>query len=84
MILRNISHDLFRLTCFVDNRDEVLRKSEWNIIYRVAENVIHHMCECIDQLVAASNQSLLLVLLLLGLGLLLASAAGTDELVEGD
>jgi hypothetical protein len=61
LCLGDFLHDFLGSTRFIDNCDKVLGESQWNILDRVFEDIIHNMCECINQLVTAFYKSFLLI-----------------------
>jgi hypothetical protein len=61
LCLRDLLHDFLGSARFINNRDKVLGESQWNILNRVLEDIVHNMSECIDQLVAAFDKCFLLV-----------------------
>jgi len=64
----------------MNNSDEILGKSERNILDWMSENVVHHVCEGINEIIAAVNQCLLLIFEVLTLHLFRV-AAGTYNFI---
>lgn len=81
-LLRDFPHDLFGRAWFVDYSDKVFRESQRNVLNLVSENIFHDHCESIDELIAAIDQSLQLILLLLSLLSLIGTASGRDDLIQ--
>jgi len=60
-LLGDLSHDLFGGARLVYDCYEVFCESKGDVVDRVLEDVIHHMGESIDEIIAADDKSLLLV-----------------------
>lgn len=81
-LLRDFPHDLFGGAWFVDDSDKVFRESQRNVLNLVSENIFHDHCESINELIAAIDQSLQLILLLLCLLRVVGTASGRDNLIQ--
>jgi hypothetical protein len=55
LVFIDLLHDLLACASLVDNSNEVLSESQWNVVDRVTENVVHHMGKGTNQFIAASN-----------------------------
>lgn len=80
-LLRDFPHDLFGRAWFVDDSDEVFCESQRNVLNLVSEDIFHDHCESVNQLIAAIDQSLQLILLILSLLSLIRTASGRNDFV---
>lgn len=61
LCLGHFLHDFLGSARFIDNCDKVLGESQRNILDRVLEDIVHNMCECINELVTAFDKCFLLI-----------------------